>query len=57
MFDITYKTPNVSKKSLKNIMILQIGNTGGRRPRKIALRECHMQLGESTVSWSHEISG
>lgn len=47
---LTYKTPNVSKRSLKNTVILQTGNMGGQRPRKMSLNVCHMKLGESAVS-------
>lgn len=35
MFGITETTPNVSKKSFKNIMTLQIGKMGTQRPSKI----------------------
>lgn len=54
--DVPYKTPNVSKRSLKHTGIIQTGNMGRQRPRKMSLSVCHRKLGESAVSWNHEIS-
>lgn len=37
-------------------MILQTGDRGKTKPREISLGVCHIQLWESSGSWSHKIS-